>query len=58
MTTNLKPKTIAFGQKKNWLKYSRMTSQLLNVVFYDLFPLLLAVKALLTLWYLYPSILG
>jgi hypothetical protein len=31
-----------------------MTSRFLNVVFFDLFPALLAVKALLTLWYLYP----
>jgi hypothetical protein len=34
-----------------------MTSRLLNVVFFDLFPAVLAVKALLTLLYLFPSIL-
>jgi hypothetical protein len=34
-----------------------MTLRLLNVVFYDLFPAVLAVKAALTLWSALPSML-
>jgi hypothetical protein len=45
------------GQKKKSKNYSLMTLQVLNVVFYDLFPAVLGVKAALTLLSLYPSIL-
>ena len=38
------------GANKKSNNYSRLTSRLLNAVFYDLFPLLLAVKGALTLW--------
>jgi hypothetical protein len=49
---------LVFGVKQRSTNYSRLMSQVLNVVFYDLFPALLAVKALLTLWYLLPSMQG
>jgi hypothetical protein len=40
------------------MRYSEKMSRLLNVVFYDLFPAWLGVKAALTLWYLLPSMQG
>jgi hypothetical protein len=42
------------GQSKKLMISSTKMSQLLNVVFYDLFPAVLAVKAALTLWLVLP----
>ncbi len=51
-------RTIVSGQSRKLTNYSRRMSRLLNVVFFDLFPAVLAVKAALTLWSVFPSILG
>ncbi len=45
LTTNSKGKTIVFGLKMNWSICSRLTSILLNVVFFDFLLLLLVIKA-------------
>jgi GH24 family phage-related lysozyme (muramidase) len=50
----LKPEDNGSGRKKNWLRYSKMTSFLLNAVFFDLLPIWLAISASLTLVSLWP----
>ena len=42
------------GQRPRLTNYSSLMSQLLNVVFFDLFLVWLGIKAALTLWYLFP----
>ena len=54
----LKPEDNRVWTKTEIENYSELMSELLNVVFFDLFPAVLAVKAALTLWSLFPITSG